>query len=113
MDVSVFGPFQSYIQKEVHYISQNTGCLDAFSIADILTVALSEGCIVLNVWSVFRKSGCWKFSLNKPTKKRLENVSFYPTSSGDGLIIIQLTLQSLFATLKTEVDLFFDLGLSI
>ena len=59
LDVTVFGPFKSYIQKQVHSRAMRTHALDAFDVGDVLKFALSDAVTASNVVSGFKKCGIW------------------------------------------------------
>ena len=57
LDVTVFGPFKSYMQKEIHRMALLKPKLDAFDVAQVLKVSLSSAKTASNVSNGFRKTG--------------------------------------------------------
>ena len=59
LDVSVHGPFKSYMQREVNTRAILKRVLDVFDVREILKHALSAAVTPGNVISCFKKCGIW------------------------------------------------------
>ena len=59
LDVFVFGDFKSYVQREVHSRAMRAKVLNAFDVADVLKLALSDAVTASNVISGFKRCGIW------------------------------------------------------
>lgn len=57
LGVTVYGPFKSHIQREVHASAVNKCVIDVFNVAEILKFALSDAVTVSNVINGFQKCG--------------------------------------------------------
>jgi len=53
LDVSVYSPFKSFLQCEIHARARTSRVLDAFDVAEIISVAYSEAFTVGNIRSGF------------------------------------------------------------
>ena len=84
LDVTVFGPFNSYIQKEVHSRAMRTQVLDAFDVADVLKFALSDAVTASNVVSGFKKCGIWDLQSRGTCIEELEGLHFFEENTTVG-----------------------------
>lgn len=59
LDVTVFGPYKSYLQEELHRLSRVASHLNAFSVAACIWNAYSKAFVKPNIASGFVKCGIW------------------------------------------------------
>ena len=74
LDVTVFGAFKSYLQRELHMASQTKKIFNAFDIASMLHNAYSLSFVAPNIREGFFKCGLWdpdKKGTNLSTLERL------------------------------------------
>ena len=57
LDVSVFGPFKSRVQAELHKLSRHTRCIDVFDASMYLTTAYNASVTYGNIVHGFERTG--------------------------------------------------------
>ena len=77
LDVSVYGTFKSYIQREVNNRTMVKRVLDVFDVADIFKFAMSGAVTARNVISGFMKCGIWNAESNGTSIENLQHLQFY------------------------------------
>ena len=77
LDVTVFGPFKSYMQKEIHRMALLKPKLDAFDVAQVLKISLSFVTTASNVSHGFRKTGLWDDATTTASIFPLEKLQYF------------------------------------
>ena len=83
LDVTVFGPFKSFLQREVHIRAMTKTVLEAFDVADIIRFALSDALTMSNICSGFQKCGVWDSITRIASLEPLGELSFYSGNDSD------------------------------
>ena len=80
LDVTIFGPFKSFLEREISARATWKLVLDAFDVADVLRFALSEALTASNISSGFKKCGVWDPTLRNATIEPLESLHYFKES---------------------------------
>ena len=59
LDVTVFSPFKSVIQSELHSVSRHTRCIDVFTAASVIKAAYNSAITSRNIVRGFGATGLW------------------------------------------------------
>ena len=71
LDVSVFGPFKSRVQAQLHKLSRHTRCIDVFGASMCLTTAYNASVTYINILHGFKRTGLWVRNADGPSAERL------------------------------------------
>jgi len=77
LDVSFFGLFKSYIQREVYAAARYTQVLTVFDVAHILKTTLSDALTTANIISGFTRTGTWDNERGTASVAALQHLPFF------------------------------------
>lgn len=82
LDVTGYGPFNTFSEREVNARATSKLVLDAFDVADVLRFALSDALTVINISSGFKKSGVRYRTVRNATISLLDNLQYFEGHDG-------------------------------
>lgn len=92
LDVSVFGPYKSYLQSELHRVSRIANKLNAFTVGTCILNAYSNAFKVPNIRSGFFKCGLWDMTTGSTNICALEHL--FSSRSSNGAVSLTVVLQT-------------------
>ena len=87
LDVSVFLPSKSYLQKELHRSASHENCINAFDVGIVIRNAYAISLIPKNIQQGFINSGTWDPLHLTTNPEAVESICFHNSAtknSGNG-----------------------------
>ena len=78
-----FGPFKSFLQREVHTRAISKPVVDAFDVADIIRYGLSDALTVSNICSGFKKCEVWDVLTHTASVEPLRRLQLYMNNDSE------------------------------